>query len=85
MYKFLWALDAVKGHTLVVDDATELGKTIVDILMHPERYAAMARGGREKLVLARGGTERYLHAILGRGKSREPQPSAHLSPHDPIR
>ena len=85
MYKFLWALDAVKGHTLVVHDATELGKTIVDILMHPERYAAMARGGREKLVLARGGTERYLHAILGWGKSREPQPSAHLSPHDPIR
>lgn len=71
MYKFTWALNAVKGHTLVVHDATELGRIIADILMHPERYAAMARGGREKLIMARGGTERYLHALLDRGKSRK--------------
>jgi hypothetical protein len=78
MYKFRWALSEVQGHTLVVHDATELGKTITDILMQPKRYEAMARGGREKLISARGGTERYLNAILGRRKSREPQPSAHL-------
>ncbi len=64
MHKFLWALHAVQGHTLVVHDATELGKTITDILMQPERYEAMARGAREKLVMARGSTERYVNAIL---------------------
>jgi 3-deoxy-D-manno-octulosonic-acid transferase len=69
MHKFNWALDAVKGHTIVVHGATELARTIADVLMQPERYAPMARGGREKLIMARGGTERYLDAILGRGKS----------------
>ena len=68
MQKFTWALDAVKGHTIVVNDATELGQAIADILMQPERYAAMAQGACEKLIMARGGTERYLNAILGRGK-----------------
>jgi 3-deoxy-D-manno-octulosonic-acid transferase len=68
MQKFTWALDAVKGHTIVANDATELGQAIADILMRPERYAAMAQGAREKLIMARGGTERYLNAILGRGK-----------------
>lgn len=70
MHDFIWALDAVKGHTLVVHDAIELGKTIADILMDPEPYAAVARGGREKLIMARGGTERYLNAILGSEKPR---------------
>lgn len=65
MHEFLWALDAVKGHTITVRDATELSRAVVDILMQPERYAAMARGGREKLAMARGATERYLHALLG--------------------
>jgi 3-deoxy-D-manno-octulosonic-acid transferase len=68
MQKFTWALDAVKGHTIVVNDATELGQAIADILMQPERFAAMAQGAREKLIMARGGTERYLNAILGRGE-----------------
>lgn len=68
MQKFTWALDAVKGHTIVVNDATELGQAIADILMQPERHAAMAQRARERLIMARGGTERYLNAILGRGK-----------------
>jgi hypothetical protein len=65
MHKFDWALDAVKGHTLVVHDAAELAQTITDIMKQPERYSALAREGREKLLTARGGTERYLNAILG--------------------
>jgi 3-deoxy-D-manno-octulosonic-acid transferase len=68
MQKFTWALDAVKGHTIVANDATELGQAVADILMQPERHAAMAQRARERLIMARGGTERYLNAILGRGK-----------------
>jgi 3-deoxy-D-manno-octulosonic-acid transferase len=64
MHKFNWALDIVKGHTIVVHDATELAQTVTDVLMQSERYAAMAREGREKLIMERGGTERYLNAIL---------------------
>jgi hypothetical protein len=48
-----------------VHDATELAQTITDVLIHPERYASMAREGREKLMMGRGGTKRYLNAILG--------------------
>jgi len=73
MYKFNWALDVVQDHTIVVHDATELAQTIADILLHPERYAAMALRGREKLLMARGGTERYLNAILGQQMSRQPK------------
>jgi len=69
MHKFNWALDAVKGHTIVVHDTTELAHAIADVLMQPERYAPMARGGRDKMIMARGSTERYLNAILGRGQS----------------
>jgi 3-deoxy-D-manno-octulosonic-acid transferase len=64
MHKFNWALDIVRGHTIVVHDATELAQTVTDVLMQSERYAAMAREGREKLIMERGGTERYLNAIL---------------------
>jgi len=73
MHKFHWALDVVQGHTIVVHDATELAQTIADILLHPERYAAMALRGREKLLMARGGTERYLNAIFGQQMSRQPK------------
>jgi 3-deoxy-D-manno-octulosonic-acid transferase len=66
MYKFKWALDAVKGYTIVVHGANELARAIADVLMQPERYAPMAREGREKLLMARGGTERCLNAILGK-------------------
>jgi 3-deoxy-D-manno-octulosonic-acid transferase len=65
MHKFNWALDIVKGHTIVVHDATQLAQAITNVLMHPERYASMAQEGREKLVMGRGGTERYVNAILG--------------------
>jgi 3-deoxy-D-manno-octulosonic-acid transferase len=68
MHKFTWAIDAVKDHTIVVNDATELGQTIADILMRPEHYAAMAQEAREKLRIACGGTESYVNAILARGK-----------------
>ena len=65
MHKFNWALDIVKGHTIVVHDAAQLAQTITDVVMHPERYASMAQEGREKLIMGRGGTERSLNAILG--------------------
>lgn len=83
MHKFNWALDVVQGHTIVVHDATELARTIADVLLHPEPYVAMALRGREKLLMARGGTERYLSAILGQQMSREPEGSALSNHRDP--
>lgn len=65
MENFLWALEVVQGSTHVVNDAAELGRTIADIIMQPERYIAMAQGARAKLETARGGTDRYLCALLG--------------------
>lgn len=65
MENFLWALDVVHGSTNVVHDAAELGRTVTDIVMQPERYAAMAQTARTRLENARGGTDRYLLAILG--------------------
>lgn len=66
MHNFKWALDAIEGNTIVVKDPAELGQTVADILVHPERYALMAQKARENLIRARGSTQRYLAAILER-------------------
>lgn len=66
MANFLWALDVVKGHTIVVNNAVELGRTIADILADPERYKTMSRLAGESLAQKQGITMRYVSAILDR-------------------
>lgn len=66
MQNFTWALAAVQGHTIIVHDAHELGEQIAAILTQPERFHTIATEARKKLDAARGGTERYVNAILGR-------------------
>lgn len=65
MENFLWALDVVKSHTIVVNNAAELSRTIVDVLTEPERYKKMSRLARESLSQKRGITMRYVSTILG--------------------
>ena len=67
MENFLWALDVVKGHTIIVKNAVELGRAIVDILTKPERYRDMSKSAAESLVQAQGITMRYVSAILNKG------------------
>ncbi|MDM7988607.1 MAG: 3-deoxy-D-manno-octulosonic acid transferase [Smithella sp.] len=64
MENFLWALDVVKGHTIVVKDAVELGRAIVDVLTEPQRYREMSKSAGESLLQAQGISMRYISAIL---------------------
>jgi 3-deoxy-D-manno-octulosonic-acid transferase len=64
MENFTWALEAVEGNTLLVHDANELGRTIVDVLTQRDRYLPRARKAREALEKARGANELYAKAIL---------------------
>jgi 3-deoxy-D-manno-octulosonic-acid transferase len=64
MENFLWALDIVKGHTIVVRTAAELGRAIVEVLTEPERYNTMSRLARESLLQEQGINMRYVSAIL---------------------
>ena len=64
MDNFTWALEAVEGNTLLVHDANELGRTIVDVLTQRDRYLPRARKAREALEKARGANELYAKAIL---------------------
>lgn len=63
MSNFTWALEAVKGHTVMVKDSRELARAASDMLL--DRDASRARGikAREVLLSSGGVTERYLDAI----------------------
>ena len=67
MENFLWALDVVKGYTIIVNNAADLGWAIVAVLTETERYSALSKAARESLAQAQGITMRYVSAILNKG------------------
>jgi len=64
MDNFLWALEAVRGNTLVVTNADELSRTLMAIIRQPETYAGKARLARLALERSRGATMRYAGELL---------------------
>ena len=64
MENFLWAMDILKGHTILVETAAGLGRAITDVLTAPERYEAISRQAKEALFKAQGATGRYVDKIL---------------------
>jgi 3-deoxy-D-manno-octulosonic-acid transferase len=64
MDNFAWAMDIVKGHTIMVPDAAGLGRAVTEVLADKESFYAMSRLAREALVGAQGATGRYVAAIL---------------------
>lgn len=64
MENFLWAMDVVKGYTIVVEDGAALGQAIGAVLASPDEYAPRSQAARQALAKAQGATARYLAAIL---------------------
>lgn len=64
MDNFLWALEAVRGNTLVVTNADELSRTLISIIRQPEAYVGKARLARVALDGSRGATMRYAGELL---------------------
>ncbi len=64
MDNFIWALEVVEGFTIRVNDTSELGEAIVDILVQPEKYYDLAQEARYLLEKRKGVTDRYLNALL---------------------
>jgi 3-deoxy-D-manno-octulosonic-acid transferase len=62
MDNFTWALEAVKGLTIQVSNARELGNAVVDIILGKEARD-IGRQAREALEKGRGVTERYYSAL----------------------
>ena len=64
MDNFIWALEVVEGFTIRVNDTSELGEAIVDILLQPEKYYDLAQEARYLLEKRKGVTDRYLNELL---------------------
>jgi len=62
MDNFTWALEAVKGFTIQVGSARELGNAAADILLNRDARE-MGKQAREALEKARGVTERYYQEL----------------------
>ncbi len=65
MDNFTWAMEAVEGHTLRVQDVAELGTAVVEAIQDPEKYRTMAHDAREALNTRRGVGRRYVRALEG--------------------
>lgn len=62
MHNFTWALEAVKGLTIQVSNARELGTAAAELLLNKDTRE-LGKQAREALEKARGVTERYYQAL----------------------
>jgi 3-deoxy-D-manno-octulosonic-acid transferase len=59
MANFTWALDVVKGYTVVVKNTRELGRAIVDMVKDREKSEELGRNAMDALRKKQGITQRY--------------------------
>jgi 3-deoxy-D-manno-octulosonic-acid transferase len=62
MENFSWALNAVKGYTLMVNNSIELAGAVVDILQNG-RFSELGMKAKDALQSKSGVTQRYLNEI----------------------
>jgi len=63
MDNFSWALEAVRGRTLVVNDPRELAETSIRMLSDREGSRRLGLEARQALEASRGVTGRYMEAL----------------------
>jgi 3-deoxy-D-manno-octulosonic-acid transferase len=63
MSNFTWALDVVKGYTVVVKNTRELGRAIVDMFKNRKQSEELGRNAMNALRKKQGITQRYRREI----------------------
>jgi 3-deoxy-D-manno-octulosonic-acid transferase len=63
MDNFTWALDALKGNTLVVKDARELAETIIKVIIDLDGSREKGKMALDALKGEQGVTKRYIQAL----------------------